>query len=200
SNRKITELQNIDIDNIVKELIISDNPENKEIYQKMIIITKSFFKIIEYRRKLSLSNQTATDNLMEEVKKLYNTLPKESRYDAAYKNLRKLKEDIEFKIKEIDNYKEIYKREVIKNCKLVSEYKKKEEKLKKSGYIEESEKMAKKYIDIERQFNESMRKKWIYIDMYIRRKDLEIEEMDMKKYEDDNITNSMIKLAEEINS
>ncbi|MDV5131964.1 hypothetical protein R2833_10155 [Clostridioides difficile] len=60
--------------------------------------------------------------------------------------------------------------------------------------------MAKKYIDIERQFNESMRKKWIYIDMYIRRKDLEIEEMDMKKYEDDNITNSMIKLAEEINS
>ncbi len=45
-----------------------------------------------------------------------------------------------------------------------------------------------------------MRKKWIYIDMYIRRKDLEIEEMDMKKYEDDNITNSMIKLAEEINS
>ncbi|EGT3663276.1 hypothetical protein ERM55_18990, partial [Clostridioides difficile] len=43
SNRKITELQNIDIDNIVKELIISDNPENKEIYQKMIIITKSFF-------------------------------------------------------------------------------------------------------------------------------------------------------------
>ncbi|EGT3858290.1 hypothetical protein ES902_14670, partial [Clostridioides difficile] len=37
SNRKITELQNIDIDNIVKELIISDNPENKEIYQKMII-------------------------------------------------------------------------------------------------------------------------------------------------------------------
>ncbi|EGT3903861.1 hypothetical protein ERM42_16080, partial [Clostridioides difficile] len=38
SNRKITELQNIDIDNIVKELIISDNPENKEIYQKMIII------------------------------------------------------------------------------------------------------------------------------------------------------------------
>ncbi|AXU84320.1 Uncharacterised protein [Clostridioides difficile] len=163
SNRKITELQNIDIDNIVKELIISDNPENKEIYQKMIIITKSFFKIIEYRRKLSLSNQTVTDNLMEEVKKLYNTLPKESRYDAAYKNLRKLKEDIEFKIKEIDNYKEIYKREVIKNCKLVSEYKKKEEKLKKSGYIEESEKMAKKYIDIERQFNESMRKKWIYI-------------------------------------
>ncbi len=44
SNRKITELQNIDIDNIVKELIISDNPENKEIYQKMIIITKSFLR------------------------------------------------------------------------------------------------------------------------------------------------------------
>ena len=40
----------------------------------------------------------------------------------------------------------------------------------------------------------------MYTDMSLKRMDLEIEEMDIKKYEDDNIMNSMIKLIEDINS
>ena len=195
------QLQNSSIDSIVNDLIISDDPNNNEIYSKIIIITDSLFKIIEYRRNLRLSNQIATDKLMEEIIKLYNILPRESRYDATYKNLRKLKEDIEFKIKEIDGYMDTYRREAIKNCKIVNEYKEKEDKLRKSGYIEEAQEIAEKCIDVETQFNKNMRKNMdIYTDMSLKRMDLEIEEMDMKKYEDDNIMNSMIKLIEDINS
>jgi len=201
SNKKIVQLQNSSIDSIVNDLIISDDPNNNEIYSKIIIITDSLFKIIEYRRNLRLSNQIATDKLMEEIIKLYNILPRESRYDATYKNLRKLKEDIEFKIKEIDGYMDTYRREAIKNCKIVNEYKEKEDKLRKSGYIEEAQEIAEKCIDVETQFNKNMRKNMdIYTDMSLKRMDLEIEEMDMKKYEDDNIMNSMIKLIEDINS
>ena len=167
----------------------------------MIIIRDSLFKIIEYRRKLLLNNQIKTDELMEEIIKLYNILPKESRYDATYKNLRKLKADIEFKIQEIDSYMNIYKREAIKSCKVVNEYKNKEEKLKKDGNREEAEEIAEKCIDVETQFNKKMRRKMdTYTDMSLKRMDLEIEKMDMKKYNDDNIMNSMIKLIKDINS
>lgn len=201
SNKKIKELQNASIDNIVNELIMADDSNNNKIYSKMIIISESFLKIIEYRRQILLDNQIATDNLMEEIIKLYNILPKESRYDATYKNLRKLKADIEFKIQEIDSYMDIYKREAIKSCKVVNEYKNKEEKLKKAGKIEEAEKIAEKCIDVETQFNKKMRRKMdTYTDMSLKRMDLEIEKMDMKKYEDDNIMNSMIKLIKDINS
>lgn len=120
SNKKIKELQNASIDNIVNELIMADDSNNNKIYSNMIIISESFLKIIEYRRQLLVDNQIATDNLMEEIIKLYNMLPKESRYDATYKNLRKLKEDIEFKIKEIDGYMDTYKREAIKSCNVVN--------------------------------------------------------------------------------
>lgn len=202
SNRKIRDLSSISIDDIIKELIIADDPNNGEnMYSNIIIMRDSLFKIIEYRRNLRLSNQIATDKLMEEIIKLYNILPRESRYDATYKNLRKLKEDIEFKIKEIDGYMDTYRREAIKNCKIVNEYKKKEDKLRKSGYTEEAQEIAEKCIDVETQFNKNMRKNMdIYTDMSLKRMDLEIEEMDMKKYEDDNIMNSMIKLIEDINS
>lgn len=203
SNKKIMDLQNTSIDNIVNELIIADDPNNNEknIYLNMIIIRDSFFKIIEYRRKLLLNNQIKTDELMEEIIKLYNILPKESRYDATYKNLRKLKADIEFKIQEIDSYMNIYKREAIKSCKVVNEYKNKEEKLKKDGNREEAEEIAEKCIDVETQFNKKMRRKMdTYTDMSLKRMDLEIEKMDMKKYNDDNIMNSMIKLIKDINS
>lgn len=203
SNKKIMDLQNTSIDNIVNELIIADDPNNNEknIYLNMIIIRDSFFKIIEYRRKLLLNNQIKTDELMEEIIKLYNILPKESRYDATYKNLRKLKADIEFKIQEIDSYMNIYKREAIKSCKVVNEYKNKEEKLKKDGKREEAEEIAEKCIDVETQFNKKMRRKMdTYTDMSLKRMDLEIEKMDMKKYNDDNIMNSMIKLIKDINS
>ena len=203
SNKKIMDLQNTSIDNIVNELIIADDPNNNEknIYLNMIIIRDSFFKIIEYRRKLLLNNQIKTDELMEEIIKLYNILPKESRYDATYKNLRKLKADIEFKIQEIDSYMNIYKREAIKSCKVVNEYKNKEEKLKKDGNREEAEEIAEKCIDVETQFNKKMRRKMdTYTDMSLKRRDLEIEKMDMKKYNDDNIMNSMIKLIKDINS
>lgn len=203
SNKKIMDLQNTSIDNIVNELIIADDPNNNEknIYLNMIIIRDSFFKIIEYRRKLLLNNQIKTDELMEEIIKLYNILQKESRYDATYKNLRKLKADIEFKIQEIDSYMNIYKREAIKSCKVVNEYKNKEEKLKKDGNREEAEEIAEKCIDVETQFNKKMRRKMdTYTDMSLKRMDLEIEKMDMKKYNDDNIMNSMIKLIKDINS
>ena len=203
SNKKIMDLQNTSIDNIVNELIIADDPNNNEknIYLNMIIIRDSLFKIIEYRRKLLLNNQIKTDELMEEIIKLYNILPKESRYDATYKNLRKLKADIEFKIQEIDSYMNIYKREAIKSCKVVNEYKNKEEKLKKDGKREEAEEIAEKCIDVETQFNKKMRRKMdTYTDMSLKRMDLEIEKMDMKKYNDDNIMNSMIKLIKDINS
>ena len=203
SNKKIMDLQNTSIDNIVNELIIADDPNNNEknIYLNMIIIRDSLFKIIEYRRKLLLNNQIKTDELMEEIIKLYNILPKESRYNATYKNLRKLKSDIEFKIQEIDSYMNIYKREAIKSCKVVNEYKNKEEKLKKDGNREEAEEIAEKCIDVETQFNKKMRRKMdTYTDMSLKRMDLEIEKMDMKKYNDDNIMNSMIKLIKDINS
>ena len=203
SNKKIMDLQNTSIDNIVNELIIADDPNNNEknIYLNMIIIRDSFFKIIEYRRKLLLNNQIKTDELMEEIIKLYNILPKESRYDATYKNLRKLKADIEFKIQEIDSYMNIYKREAIKSCKVVNEYKNKEEKLKKDGNREEAEEIAEKCIDVETQFNKKMRRKMdTYTDMSLKRMDLEIEKMDMKKYNNDNIMNPMIKLIKDINS
>lgn len=203
SNKKIMDLQNTSIDNIVNELIIADDPNNNEknIYLNMIIIRDSLFKIIEYRRKLLLNNQIKTDELMEEIIKLYNILPKESRYNATYKNLRKLKSDIEFKIQEIDSYMNVYKREAIKSCKVVNEYKNKEEKLKKDGNREEAEEIAEKCIDAETQFNKKMRRKMdTYTDMSLKRMDLEIEKMDMKKYNDDNIMNSMIKLIKDINS
>src|SRR5699024_12030272 len=45
SNKKIMQLQNSSIDSIVNDLIISDDPNNNEIYSKIIIITDSLFKI-----------------------------------------------------------------------------------------------------------------------------------------------------------
>lgn len=144
-NKKIKELSSISIDEIVKELIENDDPNNNEKnrYLNMIMIRDSFFKIIEYRSKVSLSNQIATDNLMEEIIKLYNILPKESRYDATYKNLRNLKESIEFKIKEIENYKKIYEREAKKRCKKINEYKKEEERLRDAGHKKNQKRLEK---------------------------------------------------------
>ena len=115
------------------------------------------------RKLLRLSNQIATDELMEEIIKLYNILPRESRYDATYKNLRKLKADIEFKIQEIDGYMDTYRREAIKSCKVVNEYKEKEEKLRKAGNREEAQEIAEKCIDVETQFNKKYEKKHGYI-------------------------------------
>lgn len=40
----------------------------------------------------------------------------------------------------------------------------------------------------------------MYIAMSLKKMDLEIEEMDMKKYKDDNIINSINKLVEDLNS
>lgn len=205
SNKKIKELQNASIDNIVNELIMDDDSNNNKIYSKMIIISESFLKIIEYRRQLLLDNQIATDNLMEEIIKLYNILPKESRYDATYKNLRKLKADIEFKIQEIDSYMDIYKREAKKRCKKINEYKKEEERLRESGCKKKLEEVREKRIKAEVEeadiLNKQMKRKMdTYIAMSLKKMDLEIEEMDMKKYEDDNITNSINKFIEDINS
>ena len=105
---------------------------------------------------------------MEEIIKLYNILPRESRYDATYKNLRKLKEDIEFKIKEIDGYMDIYRREAKKSCKKINDYKREEERLEKSGYKEEVEEIAEKRIKAEIEeadiLNKQMRRK---MDTYI---------------------------------
>ena len=44
------------------------------------------------------------------------------------------------------------------------------------------------------------RKMDMYIAMSLKKMDLEIEEMDMKKYKDDNIINSINKLVEDLNS
>lgn len=207
SNKKIKELSSISIDEIVKELIENDDPNNNEKnrYLNMIMIRDSFFKIIEYRSKVSLSNQIATDNLMEEIIKLYNILPKESRYDATYKNLRNLKEYIEFKIKEIENYKKIYEREAKKRCKKINEYKKEEERLRDAGHKKKLEEIREKRIKAEIEetdiLNKQMKRKMdMYIAMSLKKMDLEIEEMDMKKYKDDNIINSINKLVEDLNS
>lgn len=207
SNRKIKELSSVSIDEIVKNLINNDDPNNDEEnrYLNIGMIRDSFFKIIEYRSKVSLSNQVATDNLMKEIINLYNILPKESRYDATYKNLRNLKESIEFKIKEIENYKKIYEREAKKRCKKINEYKKEEERLRESGCKKKLEEVREKRIKAEVEeadiLNKQMKRKMdTYIAMSFKKMDLEIEEMDMKKYEDDNITNSINKFIEDINS
>lgn len=207
SNKKIKELSSASIDEIVEELIENDDPNNNEKnrYLNIGMIRDSFFKIIEYRSEVSLSNQIATDNLMKEIINLYNILPKESRYDATYKSLRNLKESIEFKIDEIDNYKKIYKREAKKRCKKINEYKKEEERLRESGCKKKLEEVREKRIKAEIEeadiLNKQMKRKMdTYIAMSFKKMDLEIEKMDMKKYKDDNIINSINKFAEDINS
>lgn len=207
SNKKIKELSSASIDEIVKELINNDDPNNNEEnrYLNIGMIRDSSFKIIEHRSEVSLSNQIATDNLMKEIINLYNILPKEARYDATYKNLRNLKESIKFKIEEIENYKKIYEREAKKRCNKINEYKKEEEILREAGYKEKLEEVSEKRIKVEKEeadiLNKQMKREMdIYIDMSFKKMDLEIEEMDMKKYENDNIMNSINKFIEDINS